>query len=485
MTITRVDAGWIVGHRAGLGHQLIEGGVLVYEGDTIVHVGESWEGRADEVIDARNSLVVPGLINTHTHMFTPVTRSYMEDLGHPTLGASTLLYTALPHVRASMRDDDLEASIAFSLVDVVKGGTTTVVVLHTANNNKTVPVAEIVADLCHSWGIRAYIAPMHASGNYYVKNDEVFYNWDEKRGHQALDEAIEFVENAERRYGGLVRGMLGPRQTALCKPDLLRRTAEAAEAMKVPVQVHTAEGMPEIRALREWYGRTPIQYLAENGMLRLGHRLTLSHCIHLCGHSTTPEPSDDLDLIRDSGVTVAHCPWVFGRRGTKLESYGRYRRHGIKISIGTDSSPQDMLSEMRWALIIGKLAESRNDAMMIRDVLYDATLGGALSLDRSDLGRLEAGAKADFVTVPMTGMRMSPVRDPLRNLLYFASSADVDRTVVGGRTLVEGGRATFVDEEKIAAQLQASADRVWGRMDDIETVSPFSIPRWTTKHEHG
>ena len=478
MTITRVDAGWIVAHRDGEGHHLIEGGVLVYEGDTVVHVGETWEGRADKVIDARNSLVLPGLINTHTHMFTPVTRSYMEDLGHPTLGASTLLYTALPHIRSFMRDEDLEANIAFSLVDALKGGTTTIVVLHTANNNQTASVAETVADLCHSWGVRAYIAPMHSSGNYYVKDDQVYYNWDEKRGHQSLDEAIRFVETARQRYGGLVHGMLGPRQTALCKPDLLQRTAEAAKALKVPVQVHTAEGMPEIRSLREWYGRTPIQYLSDNRMLELGHLLTLSHCIHLCGHSTTPEDSDDLDLIRDAGVTVAHCPWVFGRRGTKLESYGRYRRHGIKLSIGTDSSPQDMLSEMRWALIIGKLAESRNDAMMIREVLHDATLGGARSLDRPDLGRLEPGAKADFVTVPMTGMRMSPVRDPLRNLLYHASSADVGRTVVGGRILIEGGKATFVDEEKIAAQLQAAADRVWGRMPDLEQVSPMSIPRW-------
>jgi 5-methylthioadenosine/S-adenosylhomocysteine deaminase len=177
--------------------------------------------------------------------------------------------------------------------------------------------------------------------------------------------------------------------------------------------------------------------------------------------------------------------WVFCRRGVAMESFARYRASGINMSLGTDTNPQSVIEAMRWAAVVSKLMERNTQATTAADVFDAATLGGARALGRDDLGRIAPGAKADLVLWQASSWGMTPLRDPVKNIVYNATAEDVDRVYVDGRLVVHDGRVLAADEAAILAALQAGADRMWPRMRqfdwaerDADALSPQTYPEW-------
>ena len=208
------------------------------------------------------------------------------------------------------------------------------------------------------------------------------------------------------------------------------------------------------------------------------------HVIFITSHrlvgKTTEAP--DLDIIAKSGASVAHCPWVFARVGRALESYAKYRDKGIRIGLGTDIFPQNMLNEMRWGAVLSKVVDIDSVAGTAADLFNSATVYGANALDRTDLGRIAVGAKADLVFINLESVRMSPVRDPVRNLVYGATDQDVDRVIIDGKTVVEDGIVLGMNEHEIAEELQRIGDHfitaIPSRNKDgktAEDISPLSF----------
>lgn len=214
--------------------------------------------------------------------------------------------------------------------------------------------------------------------------------------------------------------------------------------------------------------------------------MILGHCIYVSGHSTTSWPyKGDLETIGTSGATVGHAPLTFARRGVKLESFQRYRDHGINMSIGTDTYPLDILSEMQAACLTGKLADANFESATARDIFNAATLGGARALGRQDLGRLAPGAKADLVIVDLDTLRIGPYRDPIRALVYCGHGGLVDTVIIGGKVVVEGGRLIAWDERRVLTDVRASSARAWDRFPcydphrrTVEEVYPPSLRSW-------
>jgi 5-methylthioadenosine/S-adenosylhomocysteine deaminase len=173
------------------------------------------------------------------------------------------------------------------------------------------------------------------------------------------------------------------------------------------------------------------------------------------GHSLIAFPHPcDLELIADAGATVAHSPPALARRGVMLEDFQRYLDHGINVSIGTDSYPQDMLTEMQYASMLGKLATKNHEAASTADVFTAATLGGAKALRRDGLGRLCPCAKADIVIVDFTNPRAGPVFDPIKALLRCGTSDLVDHLIVDGVTVVENGEVRAWGTEELLTNAQ-------------------------------
>jgi cytosine/adenosine deaminase-related metal-dependent hydrolase len=155
------------------------------------------------------------------------------------------------------------------------------------------------------------------------------------------------------------------------------------------------------------------------------------------------------------------------------------------MSLGTDTNPQSVIEAMRWAAVVSKIVERNTEATTAAHVFDAATLGGARALGRDDLGRIAPGAKADLVLWKGASWGMTPLRDPVKNIVYNATAEDVDRVWVDGRLVVDGGRVRAADERAIFAALQAGGERMWPRMGpfdwaerDADALSPQTYPEW-------
>ena len=170
--------------------------------------------------------------------------------------------------------------------------------------------------------------------------------------------------------------------------------------------------MNEFNVMVDRHGKTPVQWAHDIGFL--GPNCILGHVIFVDEHSWLHWwTREDINLLAETGTTVAHCPTPFARYGQMLEHFGKYLKAGVNMGIGTDVAPHNILEEMRWTAVLGRIAAQDITSISTAAVFHAATVGGANSLLREDLGRLAPGCKADIVMVDLDNPLMQPSRDPL------------------------------------------------------------------------
>ena len=212
---------------------------------------------------------------------------------------------------------------------------------------------------------------------------------------------------------------------------------------------------------------TPIVWLQSLGVL--GPSSIIGHGIFLDHHPHAHWPKrDDLATLLESQTTVAHCPTVFVRRGITMQTVGAYIKRGIKVGIGTDTYPHNMLEEMRTALYASRIVAETPFDLRTSDIFNAATLGGAMALARDDIGRLSVGAKADLVMVDTTAPSMRPLRDPIRSLIYTAADRAVRHVFIDGTQVVKDGRVTTLDLEAAATALQETQQRLLPQVRQLD-----------------
>jgi cytosine/adenosine deaminase-related metal-dependent hydrolase len=192
---------------------------------------------------------------------------------------------------------------------------------------------------------------------------------------------------------------------------------------------------------------------------------------------------DDVALMAAHGCTVAHCPTPFARYGHLLESFGGYLRAGVRMGMGTDTTPHNMLEEMRKASSLARIAARDIHSVALGDILHAATAGGASALMRDDLGRLAQGCKADLVLVDLACPDMLPARDPLRSLVFHAADRAVRDVFVGGRQVVAGGKVLTLDHAAAGARLAEAQARMMAGVPgrdylgrSADEITPLSLP---------
>ena len=470
-----IRAGWIVAFD-GDGHRLLRDGVVVVEGERIVYVGRGFSGEVDETVDARDRVLTPGLITTHAHIAgSPLDRSFIEDRGSPQFWYSGL-FEMLP-VRGGAQDDEAgRACVDFSMAELLRGGVTTCLEIG--------GLGEHVVERAGHYGLRVYMGLTFRSGHWLTRDGRrVVWEWDEEAGRQGLRRAVDFLEKHDGAHGGLVRCHLSPAQVDTCTPELLIEAKRRADEARRPYTVHTSQSVVEFNEMLQRHGKTPVAWLDELGVL--GDNTVLGHAIIVGGSSWTNYPAGDVAIMAESGCSVAHAVWVFARRGVLMESFALYRTAGINVALGTDTNPQSVIEAMRWAAVCSKIVERNTEATTAAHAFDAATLGGARALGRDDLGRIAPGATADLVLWKAASWGMTPLRDPIKNIVYNATAEDVDRVYVGGRLVVAGGRVLAADEAKILADLQAGGERMWPRMKQFDwagrtadELSPLSYREW-------
>lgn len=469
-----LKARYIVVFRNGV-HEVLEGGYLGVRGDKIIGFGKTLPTPSVDVEDLGDRLIIPGFVNVHCHpAWSAVQKSLLEDTGSRYFYHDILFEHLFGWDQSA---EDCEAIARTTLTALLLSGCTTVV-------DPGSQISAQVADAIGEMGMRGYVGAPYRAGIWHTEDGHsLVHPLDEQRGLQKLGEAIQFVERYDGTYGGRVRALLGPTQTTTCTPRLLAETRQAADRIGVGVTIHAAESFVEFQDCVRRYGRTPFEMLADAGLL--GSDVLIGHGIFPSGHSRVNYPGDgDLRLLAETKTPVAHCPFGFMMRGYAMESYPRYLQMGIPVGIGTDSPNADYLQEMRWACGVGKLVERSCFEPSAADAFNSATLGGAQALRRSDIGRLAPGAQADLVALRLDSHEMTPVRDPIKNLVYSGTRHSVDRVYVQGRCLVKDGKALDVDEGALLRRVQDIAVAAWSQTSEqdwdkrtVDQLSPLSFAR--------
>jgi cytosine/adenosine deaminase-related metal-dependent hydrolase len=430
---TKLQGGVVVGFD-GRSHVLIRDGVVVWEDDRLTFVGKAFSEPVDRTLQATDRLIMPGLIDLHWHAGVRANWRLISDHGH-----AQFFGAGFPNTEAGRRgavypmsEAEAETAATLNVLELLSGGCTTLVEV-----GATAMLVKHLALQAERFGVRAYLGPGYRSASHYRDAAGVVqYDWHEAAGQQGLEAACQFLSDHNGKAAGRIRGMLFPLQVDTCSRELLQATSKAAGELGVPVQIHTAQNLMELHQVLRQYGCTPVELLAESGLL--GPGTTLGHCIMVSGHPQTHYPDGrDLDLIAAARANVAHCPVSLGRRGMHLHHLSGYLGRGINVGLGTDIHPFDLIREMRAAGLICKVATESPNAGTAREVFNAATLGGATALGRADLGRLCPGAKADLVIVNQRALHYGAVCDPIRSLVDCGVASDVETVIVDGQVVME------------------------------------------------
>jgi cytosine/adenosine deaminase-related metal-dependent hydrolase len=426
---------------------------IVFDHDRIIHIGPGYDGEAEVTFDGLGMLVMPGLVNVHSHPSSePGNKGITDEVGSKQLYNSSLyeyLTLALvdavgvPHVN----------KVAWS--ELLMSGVTTLVDLSVANEGWVERAAQS--------GLRLVLAPMFRNGPWFTENGyRVEYDLDEAAGRQAMDAALAIVDAAVAHPCGRLSGMVAPSQIDTCTETLLRDAVAAAAERDAPIQIHCAQSITEFQEIVRRTGLTAVQWLDQLGYL--GPRASIGHGIFLDHHPWVRWPTrTDMGRLADTGTSVAHCPTVFSRRGITLRDLGSYLRAGINVGIGTDTFPHNMLEEMRTAAICARITAETPHTIASGDLVRCATLGGAKLLGRDDIGRLAVGAKPDVVMVDLAHPMMQPGYDPLRSLIYAAAERAVKHVFVAGAQVVKDGKVLTMDYAQAAAAVgQCQTRRIAG-----------------------
>jgi 5-methylthioadenosine/S-adenosylhomocysteine deaminase len=468
-----IRASHLVAYQDG-GHRYLRDGVVVWEDGEIVHVGPSFAGDVDEVIDGSDKIVTPGFVNTHAHLAgSPLDKSFIEDRGGRQFYLSGL-FEYLPVRDAAQDDEASRACLAFSMAELLMTGTTTVMEIGSHGHDAIEEASRV--------GMRLYVGQGYRSGQWYTDDGkQVQYRWDDAAGDRGFERAVSFIEEVDGQQNGRIKGFLTPAQVDTCSEDLLRRSRAAATEMNVPLALHTAQSVPEFQEIARRHGKTPIEWLESIGFL--GPDVILGHAIIPGGSSWANYHADDLAILAGTGTNVAHCVWVFARRGIAMESFARYLERGINVTLGTDTCPQSMIEGLRWTAVVSKIVDRRTEVGTASDVFNAVTLGGAKALGREDLGRIAPGAKADLLVWDAESISMSPLRDPVKNIVYSAQSEDLRGVIIDGEIRMKDRVIPGVDVDALARNLQRAGERMWPRMGeadwagrDVDQLSPMTFP---------
>lgn len=485
MTTTCIRrASWLIGWEASANrHVYLRDADLAFVDDRVEHIGPRYEGQVDTEIDGGSLLVMPGLVNIHTHLGNaPARKGMLEEAGNPhLLGSSWYEVMVLLHADDAGR----RAATRYALCELAMSGVTSVM-------DWSDPYEGWLDDFAAS-GLLAWIAPGFESASVSVREGrDIEYHWDEPAGHRGLERAVGLIDKANQHSSGRLSGVVAPHGLEMCSEELLRESVAASRERGWPLQVHVGESIREFHELTRRHGCTGVQWADRLGLL--GPDCALGHALFLDHHPSITWPTcRDLALIADSGTTVAHSPTVFARLGQTVHTLGGYLQAGVNVGLGTDVLPHNMLEEMRTAIVLGRTAAKADSgtptdpslevfSLGVAEAFTAATVGSAGFLGREDIGRLTPGAKADIVLVDLDHPLMRPVWDPLRSLVYSAAERAVRDVYVDGQPVVRDHRMLGLDRLAASEELQASQARIAASVstrDDAgrtaEDTSPLAL----------
>jgi cytosine/adenosine deaminase-related metal-dependent hydrolase len=431
--------------------EIPEGGLFARDG-WIESVGPSAElpDRADRVLDLTGHVVLPGLINTHHHLYQTLTRALPSAQDAGLFGWLKALYP----VWSGLTPEDIGLSTQVGLAELALSGCTTAsdhlyLFPNGCRLDDEIEAAQAVGLRLHA--SRGSMSLGESKGG--LPPDSVVQ--DEEEILTDCERVIDAYHDS--RPGAMLRVVLAPCSPFSVTPELMRETARLARERGVRLHTHLAETLDEERFCLERFGRRPLAYAEE--LEWAGDDVWFAHAVHI--------DRQEAGRMGRSGSGVAHCPTSNMRLGSGVAPIPTYLQEGVPVGLGVDGSASNdsshMLAEARQAMLLSRLAtwEAAEPSLLAgRAALEMATRGGARVLDRPDLGSLAPGRCADFTAVSMDRLEYAgALHDPVAALVFCAPTL-VDHTFVHGRPIVEDGRLATLEIEPLIARHNRSARRL-------------------------
>lgn len=410
---------------------VLENGFLGVRDDTISHIetGKPDSIKAVKVIDAKGGLILPGLVNAHTHAAMSLFRGLADDL--PLM--EWLNHYIFP-AESKMDAEFVYTGTLLALAEMIMSGTTTFCDMYLFEDE--------VAKAAQKAGVRCLVG-------------EVLYDFPSPN-YGPVKNGMEYTESLIQKWRDdpIVSIAVEPHSLFTCSPELLGTCNDLSLKHDVPLIIHVGETLHEVAEIKKKYAKTPVEHLQSLGLL--GPHLIADHCVHL-------EPSD-IENIAEYNVNVVHNPESNMKLASGIAPISELLRHEITVGLGTDGCASnnnlDLFSEMDMTAKLHKVHTMDPTVMDALSVLRMATVEGAKALGFGETtGSFEIGKKADIIVIDTHQPHLIPMYNAASVLVYAASGKDVRHSVINGKLVMEDRRLLTLDlDEIIACSKEKSAE---------------------------
>ncbi|MFF2085650.1 chlorohydrolase family protein [Nocardia sp. NPDC058176] len=457
-----IRARHVLAHSAE-GHIMLADAEVVVGDSRIVGVGPRGAHEVDEVIELGAAVLMPGLVDLDA--LTDIDHTILDSWQSRELGLGLQWSREYAtHRRRAVFDAEERAFIReYGFVQLLLHGVTTAMPIASEIHSdwaETYDDAVAMAEAARRLGLRVYLGPAYRSGVNVVDDDGTrSIYWNEELGREGFADAARFLGWAAEQDTDLVHGTLLPCRIETLTEELLRRTASLAAETGVLVRLHALQGLLERAFVLDRFGVPPLAVLEQAGLL--GPNLLIPHGIYVDSNPhVDADTDDDIATLAASGAAIVHCPLTSARHGSALDTFGRYRAAGVRISLGTDSFPPDLVRGIDIGVTLAKVLTHQLDSATYANYIDAATRGGADALRRPDLGRIEVGATADLLAFRLDDPRDGVIEDPIRTLCMNSTGRAADFSMVAGRITVRDGVIPGIDLAAMTQRAQELFDRM-------------------------
>ena len=410
-----------------LSDSIIKGSVLVVD-NKIEEISTNLVDKdADIVINGQNKITMPGLINTHSHVAMTLLRGVGDDQD-----LQTWLNEYIWPREAKLNEELVYAGSKLAMAEMIKTGTTTF--------NDMYFYMEETAKAVEESGMRALLG--------YGMIDL----FDEEKRKSELNETKKFIDKCHNTADGRVQVAVAPHAPYTCSEEILKESKKLADTHNLKLHIHVSETKQEVTDLQKERNETPFEYLNNIGLLD-------ENTIAAHGVWTTPE---EMKILKEKNVSISHNPSSNMKLASGIAPINDYIKNGINVGIGTDgvssNNNLDMFSEMKLTALLQKVNTLDPKVLPAKETFDMATKNGAKALGVNS-GKIKEGKLADIIIVNTNVPHMTPVRNPLSNIIYSALGTDVDTVICDGKILMENKELKTINEKEVISDaINAAAE---------------------------
>lgn len=411
---------------------IIPNGSLLIENGKIREIsGETIRDDDAEMTDAEGMYVMPGFINTHTHLPMTMLRGYADDLPLH----EWLTDHIFPAEARWVNAENVRLATRLAFIEMIKSGTTCF--------NDMYFFEDVIAEEARKAGIRGVM------GESVIDFPTASF--------QTVDEGVAICEALIRKWQGdpIIHPSVCVHAPYTCSKETLIKTKRLADRYHTLLQIHVSETRKEVEDITAQTGMPPVEYLHSIGLL--DRNVIAAHCVWL--------NEKEMELMATSGTSIGHCPKSNLKLASGIADTDTYAKAGINVSLGTDGTASnntlDMVEEMRFAALLPKVVHYNPEAVNARAALQMATINGAKALGLDAItGSLEAGKSADLIFVHAASSNMIPVYDEYSAIVYAMNSKNVRSSMVNGEWIMKDRMLLHIDKEETLAAMERLASRV-------------------------